>query len=105
MALLVQKDVLWLEVSVDNTVGVEALQSQQDLSGVEAGSVFREPLFSAQMIKKFASVQKVDDKIELLGVLKSVMQSNDKGAPDFFKDKPLGLRIIFLISTENNIFF
>lgn len=33
------KDILWLEVTIDNTRGVQALDTLYDFGGIEAGSI------------------------------------------------------------------
>jgi hypothetical protein len=42
MAGVIQKDILWLQVAVDDVKHVQVLQGAQQFSGVESTSVFIE---------------------------------------------------------------
>ena len=78
MPLRVQKHVFWLQVSVDDTVLVEAFERQQDLGGVELRPLLREPLLPAEMVEELAPIQKVDDKIQLLACLERVVKLDNE---------------------------
>jgi hypothetical protein len=82
----VEEDVFRLEVPVDDAVLMQALEGQQNLCGIKSSSVFREPLFSPEVIEELAAVQKVNDEIQLLRGLESVMQSDDEGMPNLLQN-------------------
>ena len=73
MTFVVEQDVLWLQVPVDDGVRVEALDGQDDLRCVEAGALFGEPALGFQVVEELASVQEIQDEVEFLGRLKRVM--------------------------------
>lgn len=52
--ILVEQQVLWLEVSVQNAFGMQVLQCQQNVGGVEPGSAVGERPFHIQVVEQLA---------------------------------------------------
>ena len=63
---VIQENVLGLQISVDDLKSMQALESAEQLCGVEAGSVNIESLFSLQMVEQLSSVHKCEDEVQLL---------------------------------------
>ena len=83
---------------------MECFNSENNFGSVKFNSPFWKPLLAPQMIKKFASIQKIHHHIELILRLKSVMHVNQERTVHFLHDLPFWLSVINLISSENVIF-
>ena len=79
VTFVIEDDVLWLQISVDDPVTVEALERQYNFSGIKSCSVFSKLLFLAQMEKEFATVEEINDKIETFWSLKCIVKLDDEG--------------------------
>jgi len=78
VAFGVQYNILRLQIAIDYAVTVQALQGQDDLSCVEAGSLFGEFRLLAQVEEELTSVKKINNEVEALWGLEGVMQLDDK---------------------------
>ncbi len=56
MASVIQKDILWLQVAVDDVKHVQVLQGAQQFGGVESTSVLIESALTLQMIEQLPSI-------------------------------------------------
>ena len=54
MAVLVEQDVLGLQVAVDDVPGVQVLDGEQDLAGIEFGHLLWKLLAATQQVEKLA---------------------------------------------------
>jgi hypothetical protein len=54
VSVLVEEDVFWFEVAVDDVPGVEVLDGEEDFAGVELGHFFGELLAAAQEVEELA---------------------------------------------------
>jgi len=90
VASVIEKDVLGLQITVDDVETVQALQSAQQFSGVEPSSVDIEPLFLLQMVEELSTVDKGQNKIQLLWRLERELQRNDEGVVDLGQNRPFG---------------
>ena len=68
-----------LEISIDDCARVHVLKAEYDLSGVEAHFLLAEHAVLLQVIVKVTAVHQVKDEAELLGRLKCVRHTDDKG--------------------------
>ena len=68
---------------------MEDSNSFHQLGSVEAGPLLCEALLLPQMEKEFATVAEVHHKVKFSIGLERVMQLDDKGAINLFKDIPL----------------
>ena len=89
MALRVKNNVLRLEISVDYTVSMEALERKNDLSCVKARSRLLELGLFAQVEEKFATIEKIDYEIQPLRRLESIVQLDDERMIDSLQDHSL----------------
>lgn len=53
------KDILWLEVTIDNTGGVQALDALNDFGGIEAGTITAKAAPACQLCRKIAARMEV----------------------------------------------
>lgn len=97
MALVVQKNIFWLQISVYYSIFVQAFEGEEDFGCVEFAAILREPLLSPQMVKQLSAIEKVYYKVEFFAGLESVMKLDNKWIGYFFKNLPLCLRILFLL--------
>lgn len=74
--VLVNEDVVRLDVAVDEAHFVDALNSQCQLSHVEAGQVFREDAHSDEQAHHVSSRDVVHDKVKALTVLEGVVETH-----------------------------
>jgi hypothetical protein len=53
------KDILWLEVTIDDTRGVQALDALNNFGGIEAGTVAAEAAPACQLCRKITARMEV----------------------------------------------
>ena len=92
VALVVEKHVFGLQVSVNDAVLVETAKSFHQLGCVEAGASLAELLVLAQVVEKLSTVEEVHHEVELRRRLKGVVQLHDEWTVYLFKDVTLSLR-------------
>ena len=97
VALVIQKYIFWLQISINYSIFVEAFEGEEDLGRVEFATVLREPLLPPEMIEQLTTVQEVYDEVEFFACLEGVMKLHNKWIGYFFKNLPLGLRVLFLL--------
>lgn len=51
MSFLIQENVFWLQIPIDDVPFVDVLEGKKDFSGVELGYVFREYFIPSQEIE------------------------------------------------------
>ena len=66
MALWIQEDILWLEVSVDDTVRMECLQAKNDFGCVEPYLVLVEASLVSEVKEEFAAWTVLHYEVELV---------------------------------------
>lgn len=93
VALVVEKHVFRLQVSVNDAVLVQTAKSFHQLSCVEAGASLAELLVLPQVVEKLSSVQEVHHEVELGRRLKGVVKLHDEWTVYLFQDVTLGLRL------------
>ncbi len=54
MALHIKEHILWLEISVDDIILMQAFEREKDLCSVETSAVFSEPTLLTQMKEELA---------------------------------------------------
>mmetsp|Transcript_29000 Transcript_29000/g.84662 ORF Transcript_29000/g.84662 Transcript_29000/m.84662 type:complete len:208 (+) Transcript_29000:561-1184(+) len=89
VAVLVQQDVLWLEISVDDLDGVQVLQGACDLRRVEPCSGLRQALLPREPEEELASGAVVQHEVKLLRRLEGEVHAHDKGVPHHAQDTAL----------------
>jgi hypothetical protein len=68
---------------------VQALQSAEQLCGIEAGTIHVEALFALQMVEEFAAINESEDEVELLRRLEGELEGDDEGIVDLGEDGAL----------------
>ena len=63
---VIEKNILRLEIAVDDLEAVQTLESAQQLCGVETGSVDIKSLFPLQMVEQLSAVHKCQHEVQLL---------------------------------------
>jgi len=86
VTLIVEQDIFWLEIAVDDVEAVQALEGAQQLSRVETTAVDIETLFPLQMMEQLAAVDKSKNEVELLGTLEGKLEGNDERVVDLGKN-------------------
>lgn len=66
MSSVVKKNVLWLQVAVDDVKAMQALQSTQKLGSIESRTINVESLLLLQMMEKLATIDECQNEVELL---------------------------------------
>lgn len=77
VALRVQENIFGLQVSVDDAVRVQAANGLDHLGSVDLGSELVELAFFSQICEHLASIEEVDDEVELGFGLEGVVQTHD----------------------------
>ena len=104
VALRIKKHILWLEISVDDTVLMEMLESQGNLSRIKARPILVETDLLAQMEEQLSTVEEVRHEVERLGRLEGVVQLDDERVRDLLHDIPLDLRVLLLVRSDDEVF-
>lgn len=91
VALFVEHDVVGLEVALNDVVGVQVLDGQQDFGDVELGGVFVELLQFVQDLAQVAAGALLHDEEQLLGGLEGLEEFDDEGVLDLGEDVALCL--------------
>ena len=103
MALRVEENILWLQVTIDDSVLVEVSESQHDLGCIEARSVLSESNLVAEMEEKLAAIQKVGDEIQTFVGLKGVVELDNERMCDLLHDVPLNLDLVRLVGADDEV--
>ena len=77
MTLTVQQHILWFQVTVDQVVRVQVLQTQQHLATVEGHSRFTQTALLQALSKGTATVV-IENKTERGGCLKGEVESKEE---------------------------
>ena len=83
---MIKQHVFRLEISIDNTIVMQAAEAFNKLGCIEAGPSLAELLVLSQVVKQLAPVQEVHHKIELGWRLESVVQFHNEWTVDFLQD-------------------
>ena len=75
---VIEKNVLWLQITIDDVEAVQTLESTQKFCRVESRPVDVEALFFLQMVEQFSPIDKGKDKVKLLGRLEGELQGYDE---------------------------
>ena len=86
MALRVKEYIFWFEVSVNDSLIVQAAQCVNYLGSVDLCPLFAKLLVFPQVGEKFSSVQEVNNEVKFSLSLEGVVQPNDVRIFDFLKD-------------------
>ena len=86
MAIRVKEYIFWFEVSVNNSLIVQAAQRVNYLSSVDLCPLFAKLLVFPQVSEKFSSIQEVNNEVKFSLSLEGVVQPNDVRIFDFLKD-------------------
>src|SRR5438128_2647112 len=76
MAISIEDDVVWLEVSEYDVPLVQVLQGKQDLCQVHPGSLLREPPVLVECPAHVASMGVVQQEEQLLRCLECILQAH-----------------------------
>ena len=105
MSFVVEKHILRLEVTVDDSLAVKVLQSKHDFSCVESSSVLCEPDLIAKMEKELSTIEEVSDKVQALCGLECEMKFHDEWMSDLLHDVSLDLGVVHLVCANNEVLF
>ena len=81
--LLGDQDVGRLKVAMDNSLGVQVLETNDDAGQEKAGNFLSKFLLDAQVKAKVSSVAVISDKIEMFAVLKGRVYIDHKRMMEF----------------------
>ena len=83
---MIKQHIFRLEISIDNTIGMQTAEAFNKLSCIETSPSLAELLVLSQVVKQRASIQEVHYKIELGWRLESVVQFHNEWTVDFLQD-------------------
>lgn len=89
VAVAIEQNILRFQISVDNTILVEAADRFDQLGSVEASPTLRKFSLLPQMVEKFTTIQEVHDEVKLCFGLKCVVKLHDERAIDLLQDVTL----------------
>lgn len=67
MTGVIKKDILGLEITVDDLEPMQAFERTQQLRSIEPSTVDVEALFSLQVVEQLSAVHKCQNEVKLLG--------------------------------------
>ena len=90
MALRIQKNILWLEVPINDILLMKRLNSTNYFGCVQLCTRLIELLLLTQVGEEFTAVQEVNEEVQLALSLESEMQADDVGVLNLFEDVSFG---------------
>lgn len=78
----VHEDVFWFEVAIHDVEGVEVLEGEEDLGGVEEGGVLGEELDLLEVGEEFSSAHELHDEVDVLCGLEGELEGDEEGVVD-----------------------
>lgn len=75
----VQKDVLWLEIAINDIKRVKMGESHYDFGYVDGDPPLREPALPLEVIEELTPVHKIEDHVELALRLEGPVEGDDEG--------------------------
>lgn len=84
----VDEKVLRLEVAVDDVLGVEVLEGEDQVGGVEAGDVGGEATGAAEVGEELASLHVLEQEVEVLLVLESAEAVGERAGGQRLSSRP-----------------
>ena len=95
VTLVINQDIFWLEVPVEDTLAVHVLKGKYDLCGVELGPGLLKaiPVILVQVVEKFSSVDKFHHHVKVVLILKSILKAHNERVVEHRQDVTLGCRI------------
>lgn len=90
MSSVIEKNVLRLEVTVDDLESVETFQSAQQLRSIESRSVDIKSLFFLKMMEELATIHKCQDEIQFSWRLEREFQWHNERIVNLRKHRSLG---------------
>ena len=97
MPISIEHNVIWFEVAEYDLVFMQVLNREDDLTQVIPGNFLREPSTSAQCEAHVSTRGILDDEIEPVRRLKSVVHPHDERVFDKGKDIPLSQRVFLQV--------
>ena len=91
VARCIEQNVFWLEVAVDDSVGMQVSQCLDQFRRIDPNSVLFELLFRSQVRKHLTAIQEVDDEIQFGFGLEGKVQPNNVRVLRMLQDFSLGL--------------
>lgn len=89
VTLVGEKEVLWLEVTVDDSGVVQVLEREADLGAVELDALDRELLLALKVEEQLTAVDEVEDEVEFVVGLEAVMEVHEERVVQFLEDVKL----------------
>ena len=82
MPLVIQDHIVRLEISKNNVIAMELLNSQQNLTDIDSRFVFIEPFLYLEILRQIPSWAILQDQEKLILGLESKVQANYKWMAD-----------------------
>lgn len=86
MSFGIQKNVFWLQISINYVVLVKTSDSINHFSGVDFGSPFAKLTFFSKISEHLTTVQKVNEEVQFGLRLEGVMETHDIWVLNLFED-------------------
>lgn len=86
MSRIVEKNILWFKIPVDNVEAVQTFQGAKEFSRIEPCSIDIEALLALQVMKKLSTVDEGQHKVELFGGLERELEGNNERIIDLGQD-------------------
>ena len=95
VTLVIDQDIFWLEVSIEDTLAVHVLEGKDNLSSVElCPSLLKTiPIVLVQVIEKFSTVDKFHHHVKVVLILKSILKAHNERVVKHRQDVTFGCRI------------
>eukprot|EP00445_Apocalathium_hangoei_P044165 CAMPEP_0203985106 /NCGR_PEP_ID=MMETSP0360-20130528/5105_1 /ASSEMBLY_ACC=CAM_ASM_000342 /TAXON_ID=268821 /ORGANISM="Scrippsiella Hangoei, Strain SHTV-5" /LENGTH=357 /DNA_ID=CAMNT_0050924347 /DNA_START=244 /DNA_END=1313 /DNA_ORIENTATION=+ len=101
VTVTIQKQVLRLEIAVDDAEAVEVCYGRGRLRRVEACAALGEAASAAEVVEELATIAEFHDHVELLRRLEGVVQVHYEGVGHGLQDASLGLRVLDLVPLDD----
>ena len=104
VSLVVQQDIFWFQIPIDNIQTMNIGNSQHNLCRIESGSGFGKPSQSAQMVKEFATRTIIQHKVQFILGLEGHVHSHNKWMLHIAQYIPFGFGMFNLVALDDIVF-
>jgi len=97
LLLVLVEEVLGLKVSVDDALGVAVVDAHHDLLETVRGLNLGEELFVDDFVEELATGTQLGDQVEVLFVLKVLVQLQNMGVVQLLQDRDLSFELLHVL--------
>ena len=95
VAIVIQKDILWLQITIDDVAFVEIPEGECYLCRVKFCLFFRKALLLGEVLKELAALNELHDEVDSVSFLEDVVHPDNERVIDLVKDQLFDLERLY----------